>query len=1074
MKSLKYKYILSLFALVLLTAFTAKAQDVVLASTANAGSSSLTISSNLPLDFTAAGGTKSVGVKTNLKVKPRSSQAWISAEVSGDSVKVKADANNGKSVREGEVEISALDGNTKTIKVRQLGSDPAFFVKEQEVSVSGKAPSVVVDIVSNAELSFSSSDWIKSNDVAWQSGDKVFSFKTEALEKMGSRTGEINVSLKSDASSSQTVKVNHTFEGFPSFIVMSDIHFGRNDAKTRVTRSLSNLYAECEFADAVIVNGDLTQNGNASQYEEMLSVMNDEMLVPSEVKRVFIMGNHEWFTSEDAKKNYEATGTPHNGYFSIKGYPFIYIGLSGSGNEDYSDESINFLTNSIKDATVRYAGKPIFVFTHIPAYGTTHGSSAHDGGWGSHKVYNALKEFPQVIHFCGHTHYSVKEPRALWQGAFTSIDDGTNDYTEIQPGIDYEGIHPYRVDDVQEGLVVTVEDDNNVSVRRFDSSRGEEVYPQWNFSSPFDGTNMPYAVNTDKTPPVFEDPEITTEEMQQGERKVVFNQATDEDNVVMYYNVRICDSNGDSIKTLRVCSRFYLGSEMPTTLSAKFTDLPLDKKLHASVTAVDPFGNESEPIESEPFSFGEYTPAEGTTLPKADLFDLKIADNGTVSDASEMGNTVEMSAFAPVQAYDKEYDLNSLQFDCRNDQFYYVDYSQNDAIKTAFANAFTFESFFNCNNVAKGMCMFSSQNTGGAGFEMETNSTLSFYCYIDGGYRSVNTGTALRPGVRYHAVATYDKAEGKLKLYLDGYPSASTDVSGDFGYPDEGAQWLAIGADASSDNSFGQAPFDGQVMAARMYSKAVSRDEVYLMYKTFADRYHEEGEDTTTAAVAPVADLFDVEFGENGAVTDKSEQNIAVQTGNTVPETYYNETYKRWVAKFSGSNEQEYFAVPYADNIAITSAMEADFTLEVFAMLNDAESDQCVVSSQQQGGFGIEPDKTINIWGRYGNEYANLYSDVTVEQGKYYHIVAVADAGEAEIRVYINGRLAGKRSVTGLFSFPQGNAQYFCIGGDASYNGDHAEYLLNGEIVLTRMYSKALKLSDAKKLYQDILNCVGR
>ncbi len=1074
MKSWKYKYILSVFALVLLTAFTAKAQDIVLASTANAGVSSLTLSSTNSLDFVAAGGMKSVAVKTNLNVKPRSKQAWISPEINGDSVKVKVEANNNKAVREGEVIVSALDGNTKTIKVRQLGSAPAFFVNEQEISVNGKTPDIVVNIVSNAALSFTSSDWIKSSEVAWQSGDKVYSFKTEAMEKQGKRNGEINVQLKDDATSSQTIKVDHTFEGFPSFIVMSDIHFGRNDAKTRVTRSLSNLYEECSEADALIVNGDLTQNGNASQYEEMLSVMNDDMLVPSSVKRVFIMGNHEWYTDEDAKQNYEATGTPLNGYFSIKGYPFVYIGLSGSGNEDYSDESINFLINSIKDATVKYAGKPIFVFTHIPAYGTTHGSSAHDGNWGSHQVYEALKNFPQVIHFCGHTHYSVKEPRALWQGAFTSIDDGTNDYTEIQPGIDYEGIHPYRVDDVQEGLVVTVEDENNVVVRRFDSSRAEEVFPQWNFSSPYDGTNMPYAVNTDKTAPIFDNPEITTEEMQKGSRKVVFNQATDEDNVVMYYNVRICDANGDSVKCLRVCSRFYLGSEMPSTLEAKFSDLPLDKELHASVTAVDPFGNESEAIESESFSFVEYTPAAGTTLPKADLFDLKIADNGTVSDASEMRNTVEMSSFAPVQAYDKEYSLNALQFDCRNDQFYSVDYSSNDAIKQAFANAFTFESFFNCNNVDRDMCMFSTQNTGGAGFEMETNGTLSFYCYIDGGYRSVNTGTTLRPGARYHAVATYDKTEGKIKLYLNGYPAGSTNVSGDFGYPDEAAQWLAIGADASSDPTFGQAPFDGQVMSARMYSKAVSRDEVYLMYKSFADLYHAESEDSTTAAVAPVADLFDVEFGENGAVTDKSEQKIAVETGKTVPETYYNETYKRWVAKFSGNDEQEYFSVPYADNIAITSAMEADFSLEVFVMLNDATSDQCVVSSQQLGGFGIEPEKTINVWGRYGNEYANLYSDVTVEKGKFYHIVAVADAGEAEMRVYINGRLAGKRSVTGMFSFPQGNAQYFCIGGDASYNGDHAEYLLNGEIVLTRMYSQALNLSQSKKLYQDILECVGR
>ena len=1073
MRTTKHLNIFIPLAFAVLATLTAKAQDIVLASVANQGSSSLTLSSANPLDFTAAGGTKAIGIKTNLKVKPRSESTWLSAETSGDSVKVKAEAYGGKQPREGIVVLPALDGNTQTIKVRQLGSEPAFFVNKQEVDINGKAPNIILGIVSNAELSFTSSDWIESGNVVWQNGDVQYTVKTTALKTPGNREGEINIQLKGDETSRRTVSVKHVFEGFTSFIVMSDIHFGSGDAKTRVTQSLSNLYAENSGVDALIVNGDLTQNGNASQYSEMLNVMNDENIVPSEVKRVFVMGNHEWYTSEDAMKNYEATGTPHKGYFSIKGYPFVYIGLSGSGNEDYSDESIAFLENSLKDATVRYAGKPIFVFTHIPAYGTTHGSSEEDGGWGSRKIYNTLRNFPQVIHFCGHTHYSVRDARALWQGDFTSIDDGTNDYTEIQPGIDYEGIHPYRVNDVQEGLIVSVEDENNVNVRRMDSRRNEEVLPQWNFSAPYDKTNMPYATVTDKDAPYFDDAEVKAEEMQKGARNIVFNQAQDDDNVVLYYNVRIFDENGDSVASQRICSRFYLGSEMPTQLNVTFTNLPLEKELHASVTAVDPYGNESEPVESGTFSFSEYQPAEGTTLPKADLLDLKISDDGEVSDVSEMGNTVTMSGFAPVLAYDKEYGLNSLLFENRTDQFYYVDYAGNDEIKGAFASAFTFETFFDCNTVGNDMCMMSSQNSGGAGLEIEPSNFLVFYCHVGGSYRTVNSGIKIKPGDRYHAVATYSKNDGKIKLYVNGYPAGSTDVSGEFGFPDEGAQWIAIGGDASSNKTSAQFPFDGQVMAARMYSKAVSRDEVYLMYRTFADRYHSVSEDTTTAEVAPVADLFDVEFGENGAVTDKSPQQIAITTGKTVPQTYYNETYNRWTAKFTGKDNQEYYGVPYADNMAIMSAMESDFTLEVFTMLNDATADQCVVSSQQQGGFGIEPAGTIDVWGRYGNEYSHLYSNVNVEAGKFYHIVAVADAGETEMRVYINGQPAGKRSVTGMFSFPQGNAKYFCIGGDASYDGDHAEFLLNGEIVLTRMYSKALKLSDAKKLYKDILEYKG-
>ncbi len=271
--------------------------------------------------------------------------------------------------------------------------------------------------------------------------------------------------------------------------------------------------------------------------------------------------------------------------------------------------------------------------------------------------------------------------------------------------------------------------------------------------------------------------------------------------------------------------------------------------------------------------------------PVADLFDLSIADNGTVSDVSPLGNQVVVSSTAPVLGYDKEYNLNTLQFYANNYQFYRVDYADNDAIKNAFSNAFTMEAFFSVNIVSEDRCVFSSQNAGGVGFEID-DSKLYFYCHVGGSYQVVEIGGTLKPNQRYHAVATYSKEDGEIKLYLDGYLSASKKVSGDFGFPDENAMWLAIGGDASSDPNYAQYPLDGSVMAARMYSKAVSRDEDYLMYKYFADLYtpsQEEAEDTTTAAEAPTADVFDLTFGENGAVSISTEiDGLNVETGNTL------------------------------------------------------------------------------------------------------------------------------------------------------------------------------------------------
>ncbi len=116
----------------------------------------------------------------------------------------------------------------------------------------------------------------------------------------------------------------------------------------------------------------------------------------------------------------------------------------------------------------------------------------------------------------------------------------------------------------------------------------------------------------------------------------------------------------------------------------------------------------------------------------------------------------------------------------------------------------------------------------------------------------------------------------------------------------------------------------------------------------------------------------------------------------------------------------------------------------------------------------------ITIWARYNDAYVKVATDETIEVGKYYHIVTVVDGSVGEIRVYINGRLAGKREFGGVFNLPGGNAQYFCVGGDASYNGDHAEYLMKGEIGVARMYGSALTFPQIKKLYQDIQNGVGK
>lgn len=1063
----RLKYISSLFVLLLASTLSAQAQNKVLTSIGKAGQTYLKmVSGENVIDFSTAGGSKSIEISTNTAVSAKSAASWCKTEMSGATITITAGENTESATRETEVSLNALDGNEIKLTVRQLGTSPDFLLRETEVNVNGQSCRVLLNITSNSELAFTLPEWISEVDASPTEGSKTYIFTTGNLDRTGSQSGEITVATKADASNARKVKVTQTFEGYPHFIVMSDLHFGGGNATERVTRSLENLFAADPEIEAIIVNGDITNNGAPEQYSEFQALFDSDQILPEYVERHYVMGNHEWFVGDNALENYQALGHEHNKYFEIKGYPFIYAGMSGPNEQDYSEESYDFLRRSLKDANIRYAGKPIFVFTHIPVYGTTHGSTANDGEWGNKTFKSIFDEYPQIIHFCGHTHFSLRDPKALWQGEFTSVDDGSNYYCYLTPGIDADGSTPDGTSNVQEGIVVSVDDLTNVSIRRFDSRRNEEILPAWDIHAPYDGTNMPYASYTGGDAPFFMDSEVTTEEGQPDMRKVTFRQASDDD-VVLYYKVSVKNADGEEVGSANRCSSFYLGSEMPETRTITLKGLPSGDNMYAEVVAYDPYGNASEPIKSEPFNLGTYTPAAGVTAPEPDILDFVINSNGEPTDATNTFK-IEKGSVEPIPFYCSTYKRNAAQFQKDKQQYYKADYSQNSEVIEAIQNEITFESLFCCNTIDGGRTPLSSMQKGGIGIELD-DGLITLYVRINNEWKVVSSDVYAKPGYYYHVVGTYSKSENKICVYVNGYPGGTMDVEGEFTMPNnEKAWWFGIGADASPNND-SNTPMDGQVVVARVYSKAVSRDEVYCMFKIYDDIAKSSSEDEDPVDVAPEADLMNIVFGENGTATDISPVATEVLTGKIVPVTYYNETYQRWVAKFTGSETEEYYSVPYGKSGTIYDAMGNSFSLEALAVVNNAGSNlPAVVSSQQNGGFGIEPGEDIQVWGHFAGQYATVYTGIEVEKDRFYHIVAVYDADESEMRVYVDGALAGRTAVAGYMDYPTENAQYFCIGGDACWQGSGAEYLMEGEVALVRMYSHAISLGEAKKLYNDI------
>ena len=839
----------------------------------------------------------------------------------------------------------------------------------------------------------------------------------------------------------------------PCFAVMSDTHLGRSDSKIKVARAFKNLLKQDPNLDAIFVCGDLTDYGYESQYADLAAILQDRTIVPAHIPVYLMMGNHDNY-KDHSGAFYSKLGQPLHQFITIKGYPFITIStrdIHNNGTKNHDEEAYNFLTQSLAEAAKQFPDKPIFVFDHYPATNTVYGSK----NWGNPRLYDIMKPYPQVIAFSGHSHYPLSDPRSIHQRDFTSINDGTISYAEVDPGEVSEGIHPIGYNDVNEACIVKVDEQSNVRVIRWNTAIDKGILSDWNISAPHDGSRFAYNHLTGGENPVFgSDVKVRVSDVTSDQCKVTFKQATDDENV-HHYLVEILH-DGAVVSSYMPYSRFYLLDDMPSTLTVPMKGIPSNVVLKARVTAYDSFGNASEPILSSPFSTKEYKPAPGTSRPVADLVEVGFGKEGKVEDLSANKASVTVGENQPVTYFNELYNMYAASFDGSWSTFYKVNYAQDEVMKEALQNHFTFELLCKPNDTG-GMCPFSGQESGGFGFEQLSGGIMAFYAHIGGGYEVLKSSAAVEAGKYYHFVATYDKAAGKLCLYMNGNPVDEIAVSGNVGFPADGVDWIGIGADAKSATK-GQFGYDGDILVANMYNKAVTRDEVYWMYKYVNDK-KTNGYKPTPGTAAPVADLFDLQFNDDGTATDISERKVAVTQGSTKPTVVESSHYDMKEAVFPGSY-YSFYRIDYAQDELIKNALMNGFSIET--LYSPANTDDiCPFSGQESGGFGIEHDSkgTIQFYIRLGGGYKILKSNVQVVPGKYYHVITSYDKAAGEVKMYVNGLFAGSLSVSGDFGFPPAGAQWIGVGGD-SHDGNYAQYPFEGPIAMARMYSKVVNRDD--------------
>ena len=437
------------------------------------------------------------------------------------------------------------------------------------------------------------------------------------------------------------------------FAVISDVHVGNTwgaGYKVKIPQALQHLTGYGKL-DAMAVVGDLTDNGRANQYQEFVQFFGSNSNIINPVDNfIFMMGNHDNYDS-NGQNNYKSGLRSFNGnrsypldqYFLIKGYPFISISQRGSANNDdnvsngttsYPSTVVTTLKRYLKRAAEEAPGKPIFVFTHVAPRWTCYSSWGEiEGAAWAMKVLNpVLNEYPQVVAFCGHSHYPLGDPRSIHQGAnpnstrnnyYTVINTASTTYSEINPGAVAAGIHPEGYAYVTEGMILVEQENGDIEIRRYDTYRNVEIDPEhrWVLKAPFDGSMFQYAdirdaddnpnnvpLRTGLPAPAFYKSAELTLNVYPSEVKVTFPQATDNE-CVFRYKVRILKGETE-VKSAFVFSQFYLTTDMPQTLSYTIEGLTADTKYTAEVTAYDSWDNKSVPLTAT-FT----TPADDAPVP---------------------------------------------------------------------------------------------------------------------------------------------------------------------------------------------------------------------------------------------------------------------------------------------------------------------------------------------------------------------------------------------------------------------------------------------------------------------------
>lgn len=372
-----------------------------------------------------------------------------------------------------------------------------------------------------------------------------------------------------------------------------DIPCMRLNKMMKLCYAIADADKEYNKLDAVMFVGDIADNGSKDQFYGFKSTLNASVKDETQVLALLAAKSHDGNTLDEGVLDFfpALTGIENDTHVVINGYHFILISQSRTVGERYSEYQRKWLKEQLDAAVEDDPSKPIFVAHHEHVLDTVYGGSSFDG-WGVDNFRDIFNQYPQIVHFSGHSHYPVNDPRSIWQGEFTAVGTGSMKYLEFT--VDKERtIHPEGNQSEAEFWIVEADANNRIRLRAYDLME-QKMLSEYIIDGPLSREFTPEKQAARSTAPKFSSDKIKVSHPF-GSYKVKVDRAESTDGMpVVLYRAYVLDKDGKELSMSWEIPKYY-SFTLDDTETIKIGKLP-DGAASIKVVAETAYGVQSEPL----------------------------------------------------------------------------------------------------------------------------------------------------------------------------------------------------------------------------------------------------------------------------------------------------------------------------------------------------------------------------------------------------------------------------------------------------------------------------------------------